>query len=185
MIAASRGSTPNTLETTSEVPLMLMMTSIREPKRTPSTTTPLRQFVAVETRPDEFGDRVALGHKIADLADEGYGRDHRETVRNRKPEEPGQAKRIGLRRGHHDRHRPCPDRDQSGHAEAKANFPVGDHEVLGVPDQFDFDIIDERQQSYAEKDLAGDPASGPQRLVGRKMEFVHGPRSVLLILSIF
>jgi hypothetical protein len=45
MIAASRGSTPNTLETTSEVPLMLMMTSIREPKRTPSTTTPLASLL--------------------------------------------------------------------------------------------------------------------------------------------
>ena len=133
-----------------------------------------RQIVAVETSPHEFGDRVTLGHEIANLANEGDGRDHRETVRNREPEESGEAERIGLRRGHHDRHRPGPDRDQPGHAEAKADFPVGDNEVLGVPDQFYLDVIDESQERDAEKDLACDPARGAERLVSCEMKFAHG-----------
>src|SRR5581483_8334010 len=120
-----------------------------------------RRDIAVETRLDEFGDRIAVRHEPSDVLDEGDDRDDGEAVRHGEPEQAGEAEGIGLRGRHHHRHGPGPDRNQAGDAEAEADLAIGDDEVLGVPHQFDFDIHDQRQQRRAEEYLQGDAADRP------------------------
>jgi hypothetical protein len=93
MMAATLGSTPKTFETTSEVPLMLIMTSISDPKSAPSTTTPpATAFPPNRTLtnsgmvyPSGINVRILRTNGIAAITAKPFG-----TVNQNKPERPNE-----------------------------------------------------------------------------------------------